>query len=452
MFSNKDLSRLILPLIVEQFLAVTIGMADTVMVSSVGETAMSGVSIVDTINILLINIFAALATGGAIVTSQYLGRGERKNANAAARRQLVFSTAFLSLVIMTLCLVFRRQMLYGIFGHAEQDVMANALVYFLVTALSYPFIAVYNAGAALFRSMGNSRVSMLTSIVMSAVNIIGNAVCIYGLKMGVLGAALPTLLSRITGAVLIMFLLRDNRHPIFITQLTHIRPDWSMIKRILGIGIPNGLENGMFQIGKIMVQSLVTSFGTVAVAANAVANSVGGIPQIPAVAIGLAMVTVVGQCVGAGDYDAARRYIIRLSKYSYLSMFLTNLPFVLALTPIIGCFNLHPETAEVARQVLLSNSACMIFIWVPSFTLPNGLRAANDVKYTMTMSVLSMWIFRVGFSFMLGKSLGLGLLGAWCGMYIDWFARAVAFILRFFSGKWKSKQLLPDTAGTAAGK
>lgn len=451
MFSNKDLSRLILPLIVEQFLAVTIGMADTVMVSSVGEAAMSGVSIVDTINILLINIFAALATGGAIVTSQYLGRGERKNANAAAR-QLVFSTAFLSLVIMTLCLVFRRQMLYGIFGHAEQAVMANALVYFLVTALSYPFIAVYNAGAALFRSMGNSRVSMLTSIVMNAVNIIGNAVCIYGLKMGVLGAALPTLLSRITGAVLIMFLLRDNRHPIFITQLTHIRPDWSMIKRILGIGIPNGLENGMFQIGKIMVQSLVTSFGTVAVAANAVANSVGGIPQIPAVAIGLAMVTVVGQCVGAGDYDAARRYIIRLSKYSYLSMFLTNLPFVLALTPIIGCFNLHPETAEVARQVLLSNSACMIFIWVPSFTLPNGLRAANDVKYTMTMSVLSMWIFRVGFSYILGKYLGLGLLGAWCGMYIDWFARAVAFILRFFSGKWKSKQLLPDTAGTAAGK
>ena len=451
MFSNKDLSRLILPLIVEQFLAVTIGMADTVMVSSVGEAAMSGVSIVDTINILLINIFAALATGGAIVTSQYLGRGERKNANAAAR-QLVFSTAFLSLVIMTLCLVFRRQMLYGIFGHAEQDVMANALVYFLVTALSYPFIAVYNAGAALFRSMGNSRVSMLTSIVMNAVNIIGNAVCIYGLKMGVLGAALPTLLSRITGAVLIMFLLRDNRHPIFITQLTHIRPDWSMIKRILGIGIPNGLENGMFQIGKIIVQSLVTSFGTVAVAANAVANSVGGIPQIPAVAIGLAMVTVVGQCVGAGDYDAARRYIIRLSKYSYLSMFLTNLPFVLALTPIIGCFNLHPETAEVARQVLLSNSACMIFIWVPSFTLPNGLRAANDVKYTMTMSVLSMWIFRVGFSYILGKYLGLGLLGAWCGMYIDWFARAVAFILRFFSGKWKSKQLLPDTAGTAAGK
>lgn len=451
MFSNKDLSRLILPLIVEQFLAVTIGMADTVMVSSVGEAAMSGVSIVDTINILLINIFAALATGGAIVTSQYLGRGERKNANAAAR-QLVFSTAFLSLVIMTLCLVFRRQMLYGIFGHAEQAVMANALVYFLVTALSYPFIAVYNAGAALFRSMGNSRVSMLTSIVMNAVNIIGNAVCIYGLKMGVLGAALPTLLSRITGAVLIMFLLRDNRHPIFITQLTHIRPDWSMIKRILGIGIPNGLENGMFQIGKIMVQSLVTSFGTVAVAANAVANSVGGIPQIPAVAIGLAMVTVVGQCVGAGDYDAARRYIIRLSKYSYLSMFLTNLPFVLALTPIIGCFNLHPETAEVARQVLLSNSACMIFIWVPSFTLPNGLRAANDVKYTMTMSVLSMWIFRVGFSYILGKYLGLGLLGAWCGMYIDWFARAVTFILRFFSGKWKSKQLLPDTAGTAAGK
>ena len=412
MFSNKDLSRLILPLIVEQFLAVTIGMADTVMVSSVGEAAMSGVSIVDTLNILLINLFSALATGGAIVTSQYLGRGERKNANAAAR-QLVFSTAFLSLVIMALCLVFRRQMLYGIFGHAEQDVMANALMYFLVTALSYPFIAVYNAGAALFRSMGNSRVSMLTSIVMNAVNIIGNAVCIYGLKMGVLGAALPTLLSRITGAVLIMFLLRDNRHPIFITQLTHIRPDWSMIKRILGIGIPNGLENGMFQIGKIMVQSLVTSFGTVAVAANAVANSVGGIPQIPAVAIGLAMVTVVGQCVGAGDYDAARRYIIRLSKYSYLSMFLTNLPFVLALTPIIGCFNLHPETAEVARQVLLSNSACMIFIWVPSFTLPNGLRAANDVKYTMTMSVLSMWIFRVGFSYILGQYLGLGLLGAW---------------------------------------
>ena len=447
MFSNKDLSRLILPLIVEQFLAVTIGMADTVMVSSVGEAAMSGVSLVDTINVLLINIFAALATGGAIVTSQYLGRSERKNANDAAR-QLVFATAFLSLLIMALCLLFRPQILYGIFGHAEQDIMDNAMLYFLITALSYPFIAVYNAGAALFRAMGNSRVSMLTSIVMNAVNISGNALCIYILKMNVLGAALPTLISRIVGAALIMFLLRDNRHQIFITHLMRIRPDWGMIRRILGIGIPNGLENGMFQIGKIMVQSLVTSFGSIAVAANAVANSVGGIPQIPSAAIGLAMVTVTGQCVGAGDYHAARRYIIRLTRYSYLCMLLANLPFVLALSPILGCFHLQAETAEIARQVLLSNSACMIFFWVPSFTLPNGLRAANDVKYTMVVSILSMWIFRVGFSYILGKYLGLGLLGAWCGMYIDWLARCIAFVVIFLSGIWHEKRLLPDVAST----
>lgn len=395
MFSDQDLKKLIGPLIIEQILAVAIGMADTVMVSTVGQTAVSGVSLVDTINILLINILAALATGGAVVASQYLGKRDEVQARVAAKQLVIFCFFFAS-AITVLTLIFRNMLLHTIFGNVEADVMRNAQIYFFISALSYPFLALYNSGAALFRSMGNSKISMKTSLVMNVFNVCGNALLIYVFKLGVAGAAIASLAARALGAVVMLYLLRDRHRPIYIENLLKLEFHFPMIKSILRIGIPNGLENGMFQIGKILVQGLIASYGTTAIAANAVANSIGGIQVLPGAAIGLAMVTVVGQCVGARDYEAALLYTKKLMKTTYKLMIGLNIFLILTSRLWVSFYLLPEETTNLAIQLLLCHGLGCIFIWPLAFTLPSALRASNDVKFTMTISVLSMWVFRVG--------------------------------------------------------
>ncbi len=441
MFTRRQLRILILPLIVEQFLAVTIGMADSVMVASCGEASVSGVSLVDSLNILLINIFSALATGGAIVSAQFIGREEPENASRSAK-QLLYVVTAVSTLVMAVCLVGGGGLLSLLFGKAEADVMTNAQVYFFWSALSYPFIAVYNAGAALFRAMGNSRVSMTTSILMNAINICGNAILIFGFQMGVAGAAIATLVSRLTGAVLIVSLLRYRPHTIQLPPLLRWEFRPRMIRQILTIGIPNGLENGMFQVGKILLQSLITSFGTVALTANAVANTVAMLPQIPGSAIGLALITVVGQCIGAGRYDEAKRYTLRLTGLAYTLMAgLCALEAVFA-PALVFCFQLSEASSALTVQLLIYHGILCALFWPAAFVLPNGLRAANDVRFTMCTSILSMGIFRIGFSYLLAQGLQMGVLGVWMAMTIDWVVRAAVFFIRLLSGGWKKRQLL----------
>ncbi len=307
LFSRNDLVKLIVPLVIEQFLMMSVGMADTVMVTSAGEAAVSGVSLVDNINLLLIQIFAALATGGTVIVSQYLGRQEVHNARKAAK-QLLYTVTAVSMLLMGFALIFREHILSLIFGNIEPDVMDSALVYFLSTALSYPFIAIYNAGAALFRALGNSKISMFNSLIMNVVNITVNAILIYGFHMGALGAGIGTLSSRMVASVVILILLQQHTNPLRVEGL--FRPEFhgGMVKRILTVGIPNGLENGMFQVGKILVLSLVTSFGTNAVAANAISGSVASVLNVPGQAIGLAMITVVGRCMGGREIEQAQRH------------------------------------------------------------------------------------------------------------------------------------------------
>ena len=441
MFDRKSLSKLIFPLVVEQLLAVTIGMADTVMVASVGEAAVSGISLVDSINILLINIFSALATGGAIISSQYLGKNDDESACTAAK-QLVYAITAMSSVIMVLCLVARIPLLNLIFGKVEPLVMKNAQTYFWLSALSYPFLGIYNAGAALFRAMGNSKVSMFTSILMNVVNITGNAILIFGFNMGVAGAATATLVSRILGAVIMLVLLKNKNGRIHIERLFKPELKLYMIKNILRIGVPNGLEGGMFQVGKILVQGLIASFGTVAIAANAVANNVAMIAQIPGAAIGLALITVVGQCVGAGEYKQAQKYILKLTGVSYVTMGVLNVLLFICLKPAIAVFRLTTATSELAYTVMVFQRVFSLLFWSASFVVPNGLRAASDVKFTMTVSVLSMWIFRIGFSYLLAPYMGL--LGVWVAMWIDWIVRIIFFAIRIKSGKWKAKAQISE--------
>ena len=442
LFTRQALVALLLPLIAEQALSVTIGLADTLMVSSVGEAAVSGVSLVDSFNTLMIQVMSALATGGAVVTSQYIGHREPKNAKAAAA-QILFVLASFSLVVAAVVVVGRHAILRGIFGSIDADVMRYAETYFLLSALSYPFIGLYNAGAALFRAQGNSKISMLSSLVMNVINIGGNAVLIYGFGMGVLGAALASLVSRAVSCLVVLWLLQRPGCPLRVDGLRALAPDGGLIRRILRVGIPAGIENGMFQIGKLSVSSLTSTLGTAAIAANAVANTASTFLNIPANAVGMAALTVVGQCLGAGEKEQAVYYSRRLLLTAYCGAWVMNLSaFLFANRFAISLFNLSPEAQTMALQVMVWFNFVSLFFWPSSFTLPNILRAAGDARFTMAVSILSMWVFRVGFCYVMVLGFHGRLLSIWMGMFLDWVFRSLCFFVRFARGRWMEQSVI----------
>lgn len=436
LFDNKAIIALIVPLIIEQLLAVLVGMADSIMVASVGEAAVSGVSLVDNIMVLLINLFGALATGGAVVAGQYLGKRKEQEADRAAN-QLVWFVTICAIGITALVYLGKDFILHGVFGKIEADVMGYANVYLMIVAASIPFIALYNGGAAVFRTMGNSKVTMIVSFIMNGINITGNAIFIYGFHWGAEGVAIPTLVSRMTAAVLIVILLLNQKQVLHLQKTLKYRPDWGMIKRILGIGIPNGLENSMFQLGKIMVLSLVSTFGTYAIAANAVSNAVAQFQILPGMALSLAITTVISRCVGAKDYKQVSYYTKKLLLITYGCMIVTNAIIYFALPVIMVAYNLSAKTAQVTEQILIFHSVSCMLIWPIAFSLPATLRASGDAKISMIISISSMWIFRIGFSYLLGKYFGFGVFGVWVAMVIDWVFRSILFVGRYAGGKWK---------------
>ena len=429
MFTRDQLIKLLAPLIVEQILTVLVGMADVVMVAAVGETAVSGVSLVDSISILIIQIMGAMATGGAVVCSQYLGKRQVRDAGTAAG-QLVFVTLAISMAVTVAALAGNRHLLAVIFGQVEQEVMDNAQTYFWITALSYPFIGLYNACAALFRSMGNSKVSMFTALVMNGINITGNAICVFGLKMGVAGVAYPTLVSRMTAAVLILIQLQNRHNALRIRKIRALRPHPRMIRTILSIGIPGGLESGMFQFGKIFLQSLVSSLGTASIASYAVACNLVTLLYLPGNALGLGLITIVGQCVGAGKPKEAMHYTRLLLGINYLILAVISTAMFFGTDWLVSVYNLSSEAAAISHVLLRAHCAAMI-LWPAAFTLPNALRAAMDARFTMMVSVFSMWAFRIGFAYVFVNLFKLGVPGVWYGMFIDWAFRAAVFLARF---------------------
>lgn len=441
MFSNKDLRNLLIPLLWEQLLAVTIGVMDTVMVARCGESAVSGVSLVDSINVLLIQVFSALATGGAVITSQYLGKKDARHANESAK-QLYYVVLAASCSMMAVCLFFRRSLLNTLFGSIEPEVMKAALIYFLLTALSFPFIAVYNASAALLRSMGRSSATFRTSVAMNLINVCGNALTIYGFGMGVAGAGLATLLSRMIGSIYIQHFLSPAHSVISAPRLWPLNPDPALIRKILAVGLPNGFENGLFQFGKLMLVRMIATFGTVSIAANAVGNTIATFQCIPGAAISLGMITVVGQCVGAHEFGQARAYTHRLMRLVYLIMGTLNL-VMLALIPVLLLpFSLSPETSALASRLILIHGIGAVLLWPLSFVLPNALRAAGDARFTMLVSTFSMLCFRVALGYVLGIPAGLGVVGVWLAMEIDWCFRIVLFVWRFHGHQWETKALV----------
>lgn len=441
MFSRRFLYSLIIPLIIEQALMVSIGMADTVMIASAGESAVSAISLVDSITILIVQLFAAFATGGAVVASQYLGRKDHASANEAGK-QLILLSLVVSVVLLSLCMPFRSGIISFIFGSIEHSVLEGGATYFIYILLSLPFLAAYNASAALFRSMGNSKVSLWVSVVMNLVNVAGNAYFIFALDLGVIGAGLGTLLSRMIGSAIILVLLANPTNQISVRNYRELSLRWEMIKRILHIGIPNGIEGSVFQIGKLLVQGFIAAFGTASIAANAIANSVASFVNIPGGAIGLASITVIGQAVGAKRPDQAVYYGKKLLLAAYLAMIVLAIPVFLFAPQLVFIFNLSDEATVLATNVIRSAMIFSSLLWPTAFSLPNFLRAAGDAKFTMVVSMVSMWASRVGMSYLLAIVLGWGIYGVWFGMYIDWVFRSSCFITRFARGKWKTKRVI----------
>ena len=442
-FDKKYLIALVLPLVIEQVLAVTVGMADMIMVSGAGDTAVSGVSLVNTISNLLIYIFNALATGGAVVAAQALGAKKKKTGQIVAN-QLVLICLIVSVVISAVCIVFDRAILTLIYGKVEQAVMDQAVTYFFITGFSFPFIAVYDGASSLLRSMGKASISLFVSAIMNGLNILFNAIFVFGYNMGIAGVGYGTLISRVVAGIVVVFILRNEKYDLHIDKYFRFGWDGQIIGKILRIGIPSGIDNGMFQIGKLSVSSLTSTLGTSAIAANAVAGNITTFLNVPANAVGMAVLTVIGQCLGAGEKEQAKHYARRFLLVAYAGAWIMNLSAFFFLNRItLSWFNLSPESNAMALQVMVWFNIISLFIWPSSFTLPNILRAAGDATFTMTVSVFSMWVFRVGFCYLMVLGLHQGnLLSIWGGMFLDWLFRSLFFAIRFFKGSWLEKKVI----------
>ena len=439
LFSNKSLIKLIIPLVIEQGLTILVGMADGVMVASVGEAAISGVSLVDMIAAVILVLFAALATGGAVVTSQFLGARNMEKARRSAG-QLILMAVSLGVLIMVPCLLMSEQLLMLCFGAIEEDVKAAGLIYLRITAFSFPFLALYNAGAAIYRSVGNSKVSMQASMLMNVINVAGNAFCIFVLKWGVVGVAVPTLISRVAAGIYMMVKCADPGLQLRPTRKGLTSLDRQMMGSILKIGVPSACENCFFSLGRLIVASMITLFGTSQVSANAVAGNIDRLGIIIGQAMGLAMVTVVGQCIGARDTEQAKYYTKKLLGWTYIAQGLTNLLIVIFVGNLVDFYSaLAPETRALAMRLSTIHASMAILFWPVSFVLPNALRAANDVKFTMWVGIFSMLTCRIIGSWVLCVYFGWGATGVWIAMICDWICRTSFFVPRVISGKWKTK-------------
>lgn len=443
LFTNRQITAMLLPLMAEQLLITLMGMVNTFMVAHVGSYAISAVSLVDSINILVIQAFYALSTGGTIVCAQYLGQKKTGHAIRSAE-QTLFIVTLISLVTAAFCILFDRQILRLIFGTVDEEVFNSARTYFFYSSLSYPFIALYDAGSSIFRAQKNTGFPMAMSLIANIANVIGNIILVLILGQGVAGAAISTLAARALCALLVLLRLvkpRENQ-PVYVANYTRIRPHMPLIRRILHIGIPAGIENSMFQFGKLAIQSTVSMMGTAAIAAQGMTNTLENLNGIMAIGVGIGLMTVVGECMGAGRKDEAIYYVKKLSIIGEVVVIASCL-FIFALVrPITYFGGMEQGSASMCIFMLTCITIVKPIVWTLAFIPAYGFRAAGDVRFSMVVSILSMWIFRVSLVMVLVRVFKMGPIAVWIGMFTDWTVRAIVFSVRVKNRKWLEHQVI----------
>ena len=439
LYSNKNLLYLFIPLVIEQGLEYLVGFADSLMVAKVGEAAVSGVSLVDFVMALLISIFTALATGGGAITGQYLGSKKDNEANQSAL-QMMKVTFYLSIVITLIIFVFKNSILHLLFGSISSDVYHHAMTYLNVVVLSIPFLAIYNGGAAIFRTMNNSRLPMQIMLVMNIVNVIGNAICVFILKMGVEGIAIPTLVSRVGAALLILYF--SKKTTIHLSQLMNIKINRNMIEKILNIGIPFGIENSMFYLGRLIVLSIVSLFGTASIAANSVGGTVVMFQVLPGTAINLGLTSIISRCIGANDYDQAKYYTKKINRWMHISFIISTVIILLLMPLIMSFYNLSSRATSYVWQIIILHGIMMTLIWPYGYMLPVIFRSSGDAKFPMIVSIISMVICRILFSYILAVIFNMGMMGTWYAMFLDWIVKAIIYTYHYIKGKWMNYQVV----------
>lgn len=435
-FTNSDLKNMIAPLFAEQLLVLLVGIADTLVISYTGEASVSGVSLVNMVNTIFIYLFTALASGGAVVISQYMGKQEQALAGESASQLLMFS-GILSAALMIPVLVFKGPLLRGLFGAVEPGVMDACLVYLRISAYSYPAIAVYNAGVALYRSLGKTKVTMKISLVSNVINLIGNLIGVFVLKAGVAGVAYPSLIARAFSAIAISSLCFRKSNGVYYRKKWVFSWNAGLLSKILRIAVPNGIEKGLFQLVKVAVSSIVALFGTWQIAANGIAQSIWSMAALCGLTMSPVFITVIGQCMGAGDPEEAEYYFKKLTKITIIISLLWN-GLILAATPLLMRFYaLEAQTKALIIQLVLIHNLFNAVAFPFSGAVSSGLRAAGDVKYTTIVSILSTAVGRLILSWLFGMVFNMGVMGIAAAMCCDWTFQAVLYILRVRSGKWK---------------
>lgn len=441
MFSNKDLKNLIVPLFLEQLLMALVRIADVFVIGFVGEAAVSGVSLVNSFNTIFLNLFTALASGGAVVISQYIGHKDKEHAGQAAS-QLLTASVILSVAISVVILLTNASLMRLMFGKVDADVMDACVTYLRISAYSYPALAIYNAGAALYRSFGKTSTTMYISILANIINVIGNCIGVFGLHAGVVGVAVPSLVSRCFSAVVITILCFSAKNPVSYLGSWIMKLDVSLQKKILRIAVPNGVESGVFQLVKVALSSVVALFGTYQIAANGVAQSIWSLAALVCVTMGPVFITVIGQCMGAGDIEQAEMYFRKLTKITLVFAIAWN-ALIFAVTPVFMSFYaLEDQTKRLVILLVLIHNIFNAVAFTFADPLGKGLRATGDVKFTTATSLFTTIGVRLIFSMIFGIWLNLGVIGIAFAMCLDWSVRGIIFWWRFKQGKWKTFKVI----------
>lgn len=429
LFSRKGLFHLLWPLVVEQLLLVIVGVVSVFMVAYVGEATVSGVALVDSVNYLFIQVLFAFTAGGTVVCAQFIGARNKANASTCAA-QLILMSVVVMLVVAIVFELGGKQLLALLFGSVGDDVMAEAVVYMRFTVASFPFMALFYAASSVFRAKGETRLSMLAALFMNTLNIAGNAVCIFGFHMGVVGVALPTLVARVVAGLGMIWVLQRADNEIRITSLEQFRFNREIVGKIFSIGAPNAVESGLFNFGKVLLQSLVATLGTASIAAYAVASSLVTFLYLPGNALGAGLLTIVGQCYGAREHAQAKGYTKKLLALNYVMA--AAIAAVLGGGAVfwVGCYGLSPEASDLAVQLVVAHSIAMA-IWPPAFLLPYFFRAIGRARFTMMVAIITMAVFRVGLAYLFVAGLHLGVLWVWVAMFVDWAVRLVVYMVAF---------------------